>query len=83
MQPSSLSKIMCRWTDRLGLEGKPLTARVLRRAYATDMATDTPLRIVMDQLGHSNLSTTQKYLGVDEAAALAAAERRSARRRGG
>ncbi|MCR9244576.1 MAG: site-specific integrase [bacterium] len=77
--PSSLSTILKRWSKKLDLPG--FSARALRRTFATDMADGSDLRTIQSQLGHSQLTTTQKYLGEQPELARAAAERRSQRLR--
>lgn len=69
---SSISTVCTRWQKRLS---EPLlTARNLRRSYATALAECAPLRTVQVQMGHTNLTTTQKYLGARDSVARAAAE---------
>ncbi len=80
ISPVGLSTILKRLARRLGIPG--LNARALRRTFATDMSDGSDLRTIQSQLGHSQLSTTQKYLGERIELAHAAAERRHRRLRG-
>ena len=67
-----IALICKRWAKRLG---EPrLSGRVLRRTYATETALHVPLQYVQKLMGHTQLTTTQKYLGVDPRLAQAAAE---------
>lgn len=62
-----------KWSGRLN---EPrLCARSLRRSYATEVAQHVPIHYVQSFLGHTQLTTTQKYLGLDDRLAQAAAER--------
>jgi site-specific recombinase XerD len=80
--PSTIATILDRWADRLKVPH--LNARILRRTFATDMAEhDQNLRLVQDQLGHKQLTTTQRYLGVRRDLLRDAAQRRLGRLRGG
>ncbi len=79
---NGLSTIFSRWARELNLEGR-LSARALRRSFATDLDHVASMRTVQAQMGHSNLNTTQRYLGVSDQTALDAAEQRAQRRRGG
>lgn len=77
MHPSTLSTTLQRWQKRLA---EPrLSGRALRRTFGTDWAEHAPLRTVQTQMGHTNLTTTQRYLGARTEVARDAAER-SARR---
>ena len=79
--PSTLATILKRWGKRLDVP--ELSARVLRRTFATDMAEhDQNLRLVQDQLGHKQLTTTQRYLGVRRDLLREAAVTRGQRLRG-
>lgn len=76
LAPTTIATICKRWARELN---EPrLSGRVLRRTYATEMARHVPLQYVQRFLGHTQLTTTQKYLGVDpQLAQDAAAQLRS------
>lgn len=72
LEPTSISTICKRWKNDLKL--KHLCARVLRRTFATEMAQHESIHYVQSFLGHAQLTTTQKYLGIDQQRAGGAAE---------
>jgi integrase len=73
LAPSTIATICKRWADTLG---EPrLSGRVLRRSYATATSFHVPIQYVQSLLGHSQLTTTQKYLGIDPRPGHAAAAR--------
>ena len=55
-----LSKVFTTW-QRI-LKEPTLTARNVRRSYATAMHEVAPMCVVQEQMGHRHLATTQKYL---------------------
>ncbi len=67
---STTATILKRWSAILN--EPDLCARTLRRSYATELVDHAPLQIVQNQLGHSQLTTTQKYLGTRPQRARAA-----------
>jgi len=71
LAPVTIATICKRWAKKLG--ERRLSGRVLRRTFATEIARHLPLHYVQNAMGHSQLTTTQKYLGVDPRLALAAA----------
>lgn len=71
---SGLATVLKRWATRL--KEPNLNARVLRRSYATHLEPLAGLRTVQDQLGHTQLTTTQKYLGRQRGLARDAAAQR-------
>ena len=60
---------------RAGLEDSGLTAHCLRHAYATQMLrTGADLETIRELLGHSNISTTSRYLHTDPSRKRSAVE---------
>ena len=80
LTPSGLATVLKRWSNKL--KDPRLSARALRRSFATDMSDGSDLRTIQAQMGHSTLATTEKYLGVLPERARAAADRRHHRLRG-
>lgn len=72
LDPATIATICKRWKKDLKLPH--LCGRVLRRTFATEMDQHVSLRYVQSFMGHSQLATTQKYLGVDPTRARDAAE---------
>ena len=70
MRAATVSVVLKRWQRRL--KEPRLSARALRRTYATALNKVGDLRLVQHQMGHTNLTTTQKYLGVQAEEALRA-----------
>jgi integrase len=71
IEPVKIAVVCRRWSRSLG---EPrLSGRVLRRTYATANAMALPLHYVQGLMGHTQLTTTQKYLGVDPRLGQAAA----------
>lgn len=61
------TKVLNKWLKRIGEElsfDLKLTTYVARHSFATILMRDgAPLELIRQSLGHSNLLTTQKYLG--------------------
>ena len=72
LAPSTIATICKRWRRELNMPH--LSGRVLRRTFATEVSRHAPLNYVQASMGHSQLTTTQKYLGLDPRLAQAAAE---------
>lgn len=72
LDPTSIATICKRWKKDLKL--KHFCGRVLRRTFATEMARHESIHYVQSFLGHAQLTTTQKYLGIDQQRARGAAE---------
>ncbi|MFN3242045.1 MAG: tyrosine-type recombinase/integrase [Planctomycetota bacterium] len=69
--PATIATICKRWKRDLDLPH--LSGRVLRRTFATEMDQHVSLRYLQEMMGHAQITTTQKYVGLDQQRARAAA----------
>lgn len=83
MNPRGVSRVLEEWVRRSGIARK-ISPHALRHTFATHLLdAGADLRSIQEMLGHSSLSTTQKYTSVSMSRLMETYDRAHPRARGG